>query len=366
MGKTKRLPEDIRQDKTPKKQPDISKGQKSFKTHTEFESATSKTSNSFTQNSADSDSEDEDATPEQDDVRSYIKSLPTAENIKGMFRDLTDTLKSELMEIRSDIRQILSRINSVEETTEKIIAHSSALENKVLAQQRELQDLRLHIDDLENRSRRNNLRIKGMPESVEDKDIHTALNSIFSELIGKEDSQNLGIERAHRVYRPKGNTSDMPRDILCYLLSFSLKEEILKKARLAKSINYDGGDITIYQDISKFTLDKRRQLTPFTRALRDRGIKYRWLYPFGLLATYNNRPYIVKTPDDLATTIRKLNLGHLDIPDWLNENSSDQLPALPRENSWQTNSTPKQRRSASQDSPFPRAPRKNQRGFTPR
>ncbi|XP_044147117.1 uncharacterized protein LOC122935411 [Bufo gargarizans] len=146
---------------------------------------------------ADNFSNLEESIQEQDYLIQHIKNLPTIENIQGLFKDWFTPLKSDLSEIKTDLKHLNDRIDSIE-----------------VAQQTEIFNLQMHIDDLENRSRRNNLRIKGMPESVDDKDVPKALTSIFLELLGKEDDFDIGLERAHSVYRLKSVSADSPRDIL--------------------------------------------------------------------------------------------------------------------------------------------------------
>lgn len=368
MGKSKNYSEDTRPTKTPKKPSDSNKPSYASPNGAEYNGGGIKNKiKQLSSHDTEFGSDSDDFTPdhdqsEQEDLKSYIKTLPTAEHMKDMFKELTNTLKSDLAEIKSDVKQIYARVHTLEESNEQISQHASRLEDTVKLQQRELYELKLHVDDLENRSRRNNLRIRGLTEQIEDKNIHTVIQQIFLELLGKDGDEDLGLERVHRVYRPKNAPKDAPRDVLCYILSFRLKEEILSKARFAKSISYEGSEITIFQDVSKYTLDKRRQLATFTRALRDNKIKYRWLYPFGILISHNNRTFTVKSPEELAAIVPKLNIGQVEIPDWTLEGTTEPFPALPDAQQWERQSTSKQRRMNLFGSTLPKTPKKNLKG----
>lgn len=309
------------------------------------------------ENSPWSESEgEEEQNPSMAELKDYIKALPTAANLKSLFKEFSLTVKEELADIKTEVKQIAHHIDKLEETNNQIISHAEYLETTISNQQKDLYQLKLHLDDLENRSRRNNLRLKGIPESVPDKEIPLLLTQIFNELLGLPEDNDVGLQRAHRVYRPRSSENDRPRDVLCCLLCFRTKEEILAKSRIAKKIEHDGSEISIFQDISRFTLYLRNLLQPFTRTLRDRNIKYRWLFPFGLLLTYQNKSFSIKTPGDMREISRKLDISCEDIPDWTTmDGKTSSPPALPEVVRW-TQKTPSssRRQRACSTSPPPR------------
>lgn len=57
----------------------------------------------------------------------------------------------------------------------------------------------LHVDDLENQSRRNNIRFRGIPENVEDTELRPTIQSICNNILGKPQLDELIIDRVHRV-----------------------------------------------------------------------------------------------------------------------------------------------------------------------
>ena len=119
--------------------------------------------------------------------------------------------------------------------------------------------------DLEDRSRRNNLRIYGITgtndESWEKCEEHA--DQVFSQKLGLK---NIGIERANRVKRKKGDKSKKPRPIVCSLLSFKDKKLILKSANKLKGTN-----IFIDEDYSFETMKYRKQLWDEVKYLRSQG-----------------------------------------------------------------------------------------------
>lgn len=79
---------------------------------------------------------------------------------------------------------------------------------------------------------------------------------------------------AHRALRPKGPDTAPPRDIICWLQNFNLKEEIMRKARRNYHIVFNGESIMLFQGLSQITLRNRRTLRPLLEKLRKKELKY--------------------------------------------------------------------------------------------
>ncbi|CAH2300777.1 Hypothetical predicted protein, partial [Pelobates cultripes] len=78
----------------------------------------------------------------------------------------------------------------------------------------------------------------------------------------------IGLVRAHHALRATPAPGDQPRDIICCLDNFNLKEEILRNARRIGHIRLDDQVVTVYQDLSRYTLQARKTLRPVTAALQ--------------------------------------------------------------------------------------------------
>uniref|UniRef100_H3ABD3 L1 transposable element RRM domain-containing protein n=1 Tax=Latimeria chalumnae TaxID=7897 RepID=H3ABD3_LATCH len=88
-----------------------------------------------------------------------------------------------------------------------------------------------HVDDLENRSRRNNIRIVRFPEGVEGGNPIKFLTMVIPELNLGPDVQ-LDIEQAHRTLPPpRPQSGQRPRAFIIKLLKYPVCELILKVAR---------------------------------------------------------------------------------------------------------------------------------------
>ncbi len=127
--------------------------------------------------------------------------------------------------------------------------------------------------DLENRSRRNNIRVTGIPEKRSETwdDSEAMVKSVLKEKLGLASEPR--IERAHRVgYSTKrdGSPRNARRPIVCRLYDWKEKEHILKQARIHKP-----SGLYVNDDVAEATMAKRReQIHKLKQAKQEGKIAY--------------------------------------------------------------------------------------------
>ena len=146
--------------------------------------------------------------------------------ISSNFKITTEEIK------KSQIKELKKEVTDLKSSMEHTDADLSDLSNRV----DEIYDYQVDPEyvtnkliDLEDRSRRNNLRIDGISESRNEfcQESEEEIQKVFSENLGVK---NIQIERAHRSKRSKSNNySEKPRTIVCMFLNYKQKEEILRK-----------------------------------------------------------------------------------------------------------------------------------------
>lgn len=174
-----------------------------------------------------------------------------------------------------------------------------------------IQNIWSHVDDLEDRTRRNNVRLRGIPEATSAQDLRATVVGIFNTLMNKPVSEHVELDRVHRTPGYRNPNMTRPRDVLCRVHYYTVKEEIMTKAQTVGTLDFDGAQISFFPDLSRCTLAKRRALRPLTKALQEAGIPYRWGYPFSLSVRRNGKIHIFKQPSDLQLFLAELNLSAL-------------------------------------------------------
>lgn len=95
--------------------------------------------------------------------------------------------------------------------------------------------LQSHLEDLDNRNRRNNIRVRGVPKTVVD--LPVAVTAIFHSLLPEHADRAFTCDRIHRALRPKPPPEKPPA--MC-LKDFIVKEEILRASRTTPVIRHEG------------------------------------------------------------------------------------------------------------------------------
>ncbi|CAH2320541.1 Hypothetical predicted protein [Pelobates cultripes] len=194
---------------------------------------------------------------------------------KGM-----NIIREEITAVRNDLTALEQRVDDLEAERLQDTQHQQATDLATTRQGNILLDLRHQIEDLDNRGRRNNIRIQGLPEAKGEVP-QEILAGLFTELLGDAAPSDFGIERAHRALRAP-RRDGLRRDRICALVSFQLKESLMLATRTQQHITYMDAQVSLFQDLSTITLDARRALRPLTCLLQERSIPYKWGFPFSL------------------------------------------------------------------------------------
>ena len=122
--------------------------------------------------------------------------------------------------------------------------------------------------DLENRSRRNNIRIDGIHEDSpsESWDVtEQKVKEVLMEKLQLDFTPN--VERAHRVFSRKSNYNKLkPKTVICNLSSWKEKDFIVRQARKLKPRG-----LFINEDFADETIKRRKELLPKLKAAREQG-----------------------------------------------------------------------------------------------
>ncbi|CAH2312183.1 Hypothetical predicted protein [Pelobates cultripes] len=160
------------------------------------------------------------------DILALAASMVTKEDLKA----LSAVIRTEVTEIKADIATQAGRLQALETTVLSTTAQAETTNLAITRQGNMLLALRRQAEDLDNRGRRSN-RVHGLPESAGEEDVEATLQTLFREILGTEAPESIEFDRAHRANRARA-ADNTPRDIVCCLHTYKLKEKIMTKARL--------------------------------------------------------------------------------------------------------------------------------------
>lgn len=221
------------------------------------------------------------------EMRAGFKSLD------GRFDSLEKRMDSMNVKIQAHDRRLdlaESRISYVEDNVSKSLKRLERVEHI-------LKDVAIKNEDLEARSRRNNLRLLGIPESTSTSRMDSFIESLLTDLFGKEAfTAGFAVERAHRSLDPRPKPGLPPRPIIARLLNFRDRDTALRLAREKGDLNWQGSKISMFPDFTEMVQEACRKYTGVKATLQNLGLKYGMLYPARLRVEINGRPRIFDSP----------------------------------------------------------------------
>lgn len=160
------------------------------------------------------------------------------------------------------------------------------------------------VDDLENRSRRNNLRIIGIPESYNNIDVLRLCTSEISETLGL--NSTCVVERAHRIGAIQQDKKG-PWPSKAKYLNYADKAQILQRFRNKHELMVEGHSLLLFGD---YSLEVSRTCKAFSKvcaALLVKQIKFSLAYPATLLLmSQSGRQLVFLDPKDTEAFLNNI------------------------------------------------------------
>ncbi|KAE8294796.1 hypothetical protein D5F01_LYC05713 [Larimichthys crocea] len=202
-------------------------------------------------------------------------------------------MSTKLNDISSELKEITDRVEATEQRVAEV-EESHAEHAEMITYTLELQkSIQAQLTDLEARSRRNNIRIRGIAEGSEGDNMKTFLEQFLKDELSLTETP-LGIQRCHRSLGPRPPQDSNPRN-----------------TREKKSIH-------LHQKSSQ-----------------EKGIRFQMLYPAKFRVFFDTGPVIYNSVEETTDDLRKRGL----IPDGHGAAPSTRS----KQTSWET-AGPKSRR----------------------
>jgi len=185
--------------------------------------------------------------------------------LDSLFVKRLDDLTTKVTEQDEKMRGLDFDIQGVHEELKKLKTENSNLINK--------------LDDLENRGRRNNLVIFGLPEPEGREDCMKTVTDLLH-FVEQPDATQM-LERCHRTPTHRVATQgDKPRMIHVAFRSYVVKEQVRKASiQKLKNSTFQGRKIFVAEDFSKKVNDQRKKKMEQFKKLKLEGKQPFFVYP---------------------------------------------------------------------------------------
>lgn len=118
---------------------------------------------------------------------------------------VSTSINSHMASLQSAIEAQSNRLQAMDMTVSDFAVDPQRSQDKLHSTIQYLQD---KVDDLENRSHRNNLRFIGIPESVKSAELATYCSATIPQALGVD--RPCKVERAHRIGPPRDDSKPCP------------------------------------------------------------------------------------------------------------------------------------------------------------
>ncbi len=171
-------------------------------------------------------------------------------------RELCEDIQATNKSVK-ELREFEAIVTTAKQTRDHVDSvQAAAREDKrtVMDLKDQLERLTEKMTDMEDRCRRNNVRLVGLPEGMEGPDAAGFLRANLSKWIPSLRGRDIEIDRAHRVY-DGGRGSDRPRTLIFRVLRWHDRSDILKGARQAYPVKCSQSNVTLlfFPDFSPAT-----------------------------------------------------------------------------------------------------------------
>ncbi|KAL0146846.1 hypothetical protein M9458_057785, partial [Cirrhinus mrigala] len=241
-----------------------------------------------------------DALMAPSDIDTLVKRI-TTEVLAGVDKALEnkiDPVLEKLYAAAAHIEEVETRITEAE-TCISAVEDTVSRDNADLSEMKAKLDAALEkIDDLENRSRRCNIRIIGLPEGEEGTNPVSFLKTWLPNLLHIEfKNHQVKIERTHHALTRRPAPGERPRALILKLHNFQDKTRILQASRAAGQLVYKRHNISIFEDFSVAMVRKRQAFGNVKKRLRERGITFAMIYP-AILRVQHDGVKLFKQPEE--------------------------------------------------------------------
>ena len=198
----------------------------------------------------------------------------TLTKISGDLGELAEIRRSTAS-VETKLSSLITRMDDMEKRVEYLETTEQEWKANPPASKTDVGQIWDKLEDMENRSRRNNVRFVGFPEGKEGGNVVRFLEELLPNLLNIEGKRE--IERAHRIAGQRPAPGDRPRP--ARFLRSSDRDAVLRAARNKGKLTWGSTTIMLFPDYSRATQMKRDKFKECKKKLHERGVSFRMLFP---------------------------------------------------------------------------------------
>ncbi|KAJ7320134.1 hypothetical protein JRQ81_019645 [Phrynocephalus forsythii] len=228
-------------------------------------------------------------------IRQLQKTLMGAiGELKGIIQKNEQKLEQQISDLKEDNKSfkelVTNQMKEMDIKVDRVQEQARMNTKRIYEQEKQTKKLDKKTVYLEDHSRWQNLRLRGIPKNLsEGKELTEIILQWVQKVLPEIQWTWFDLERCHRVGRR--NLKGPPRDILICFFNFRKKQELMNVLRLKPELlKIQDTAIQAFNDLSEQTIAWRREMKLITTIL-DKSIKYSWGYPVFIVIYYKDQVY---------------------------------------------------------------------------
>ena len=199
-----------------------------------------------------------------------------ATEFKTSFSQLSSKLDQTRLAVEDHGQRVSSLILAAEDPSQRVID----LENIYSTLRDNNARLKAKVTDLESQSRRQNICILGLPESIESGSPTGFFSKLLCEIFGNNTLPSPPeIDRAHHSLASKPLPGQRPRPVILNLTWYQTKDLLIREAQLRGKLEYHGQPVRVVENYSSEVHNQRAEYGGVMTEFYKLGLRPGLLYP---------------------------------------------------------------------------------------
>lgn len=239
----------------------------------------------------------------QEDIRELLGGIRA--EVSALRVEILAELKSSISAVKTSLLEQEQKLKDVEESLTDVDGRVTSLESTCSALLKDNERMRFKLEDLENRSRRNNVRVIGIPEGTEGNHPSAFIEALLLEVFGEQSfTRKPQVDRAHRSLAPPPKPNQAPRPFIVRMHHYQMRELILRLAWEKGQVFYKGSRIHFFPDVSAEVAKRRAAFNQVKAQLRGAGIEFGLLFPARLRINHDEARHFFDCPQKALEFVR--------------------------------------------------------------
>lgn len=191
--------------------------------------------------------------------------------------------------MKSDITEVGDFVSHVENKMSEFASAHNELVDAHNDKDEEMEALKSKMADLEDMSRRNNIKHSRVAESVPPTDLWQYVQQLIHDLLPDIPAGEIIVDWAHRLLKPQHLLEKIPGDVITRIHFFHVKDDLMHFSRQRTPLPNPYSGLAIYADLSQHTMLACKKIVPLTKLLQNNHLTYSWGFPTKLLVVKDSR-----------------------------------------------------------------------------